>query len=254
LNRDFLILGIAETDDPAEIKKAYRRRVKELHPDTAETGEILKNHFLFAEVCEAYRRLTAGSRGGAVRGPAAAGSGAPPRREDAARRGHPDPGGAVRGPAGARGDAAGSGANAMRPHADPAWAYYRKASEYFSRIHPSAWNAERSILVDAKLAHDAEAQRQTAERVRGLVKLFPKAYLYFSTVANEYPDSPWAEDARDKMRVIEKRIARYRNIIESFTEWGAYPERSKEDFEGRMREAKKRYGEFPEESREKWRE
>ena len=83
----------------------------------------------------------------------------------------------------------------MAPHADPAWVYYKRGADLFSRIHPSSWNLSGSITVDSKLPHDRESQRETAERVRELVRLFPRAYLSFSTVASEYPDSPWAEDA-----------------------------------------------------------
>jgi outer membrane protein assembly factor BamD (BamD/ComL family) len=51
-----------------------------------------------------------------------------------------------------------------------------------------------------------------------LVKLFPRAYYYFSIVVHEYPHSVWFQDAREKMTLIEERTTRYRKIIESFSE------------------------------------
>ncbi len=238
---DFRLLGIEETADPAEIKKAYRRRVKQLHPDTGEGGSpeaILKNHFLFAGVCAAYRRLMA--------------SFAP--RPGSARVGASDAAAGANGPQGAKGPAGAIGAagGSLKPHADPAWVYYRKGCEYFSRIHPSAWNPTWLIETDAKTPGDLEAQRETADRVRNLVSLFPKAYLYFSTVANEYPDSPWVEDSREKMRLIEDRVKRYRKIIESFASWGGHSDREREGYEEMMRENKRRYEAFPADERRRW--
>ena len=55
-------------------------------------------------------------------------------------------------------------------------------------------------------------------KVRNLVKLFPKAYYYFSIVIHEYPDSVWFHDSKEKMSLIEERTVRYKKIIESFTE------------------------------------
>lgn len=241
---DFRLLGLEETADRAAIKRAYRRRVKELHPDTAEEGELLRNHFAFVAVCAAYRRLMARSgpekpaQGGAKSAAGTVGA------NSGGNKGQSNTAAERRGGGGATG--------ALRVHADPAWAYYRQGSAYYSRIHPSAWNPSGTIAIDAKTPEDPELQKEMVERVRTLVALFPKAYLYFSTVANEYPESPWAADAREKMRLIEERVKRYRNIIESFSEWGAFPERSKEAFEESMADNAKRYAAFPEKERKRW--
>ena len=56
-------------------------------------------------------------------------------------------------------------------------------------------------------------------KVADLVRLFPKAYYYFSLVDAEHPDSPWAADAREKMAVIERRTPSYKRILESFGAW-----------------------------------
>jgi len=243
VNRDFRVLGIDETDDVAAIKKAYRRRVKELHPDTADTGEILENHFRFVEVCAAYRRIMAGRAKPRDPGPTAPGA----KGSNGARASSPAVGG-IRYPTGSPP----GGQRGLKPHADPAWAYYRKGTEYLSRIHPSQWNANRRMTVDAKLAHDVETQRETAARVRELVKLFPKAYLCFGTVVNEYPDSPWADDARDKMRIIEERMVRYKSIIASFVGWADYRQKEREEFTRMMEEGKRRYDAFPGDERDRW--
>lgn len=78
---------------------------------------------------------------------------------------------------------------------------------YYMAIHP---DAAASGEMD-----DDEAR----EKVRELVRLFPRAYYYFALVANEHPISPWAADAREKMASIERGTLRYKKIIESFGAW-----------------------------------
>jgi hypothetical protein len=65
---------------------------------------------------------------------------------------------------------------------------------------------------------DMEDLEKVKSKVSELVKLFPKAYYYFSLVVHEYPESVWYQDARDKMTLIEERTIMYKKIIESFTE------------------------------------
>ncbi len=65
---------------------------------------------------------------------------------------------------------------------------------------------------------DIEELEKIKTKVKELVKLFPRAYYYFSIVAHEYPDSVWFADAIDKMTIIEERTIMYKKIIESFTE------------------------------------
>lgn len=51
--RYYALLGVASTATPAEIRRAFNARAKELHPDTGETGDSAA----FQAVCEAYRVL-----------------------------------------------------------------------------------------------------------------------------------------------------------------------------------------------------
>lgn len=235
---DYAILAMARTDDIAEIKRAFRRRVKELHPDTADSSlsveALAKNHFLFVEVCMAYDRLCA---------ECAARSGA--KGEGASREpGERPPVGAV--------SAQSQTPTALRAHSDPAYAFYRNGCKFFSMIHPSSWNLDRTITVNAKTEEDERLQAETREKVRSLVSLFPKAYYYFSLVVHEYPASEWAADAREKMSVIERRMGMYKNIIESFVAWNDYETRNKAAFEDMMRDNKEKYDAFKKEYRDAW--
>ena len=188
---DFQVLGIEATKDVSVIKSAYRKKMKELHPDLSGSGDPFQRHILFIAVSSAYKRLL---------GSALTDSAPPPREAEA-------PPVAV--------DREG-----LAVHADPAYVFYRTGMKYFMLIHPSQWNETQQML-NTKIAGKDEDQELMRQKIMDLVKLFPKAYYYFSIVVHEYPDSVWAYDAAVKTKLIEDRTKRYRHIIESFSSWNA---------------------------------
>ena len=216
---DFRILGIEETEDPALIKAAFRRRAKELHPDTGRVAgapgssasesaategrpasgdrAALAKHDLFVELCQAYRRLLDGAKSSTA---AAAGKGARASQTPSSS-GFPSKGGQ------------------LLPHRDQAYAFYRRGMAYYMAIHPSSWNMASARMLATRIGRQDEEQESIKRKVLELMELFPKAYYYFGIVVHEYPESQWAADARDKMDTIEERIGRYRRIIESFGAW-----------------------------------
>jgi curved DNA-binding protein CbpA len=200
---DCRILGIEETDDVSLIKKAYRARVKQLHPDTADDVQSIANHYLFVEVCKAYRRLVEKQK-------------ALPERKPETKRMPGD-------------------GKAIAVHADPAYAYYKNGMTILKRIHPSEWKVGEKAVIATEIGDDEESQREARQKVMDLVGLFPKAYYCFSVVANDYPESVWASDAMEKMGLIEGRMKRYKSILASFSSWKEYRNRE----EARYRKAVK---------------
>ena len=188
---DYRILGLEEGADRARVKAAFRKRAKELHPDLSTEKDALARHDLFIEICKAYRRLLerAGDAADLVR------------------------------PAQPRSPSSGS---LPKVHGDPAYVFYRQGMRQFMAIHPSKWNLDGLHALDAPIAGHEEEVEKNRLIVKELVRLFPKAYYYFSIVVHEYPDSPWADDSREKMKTIEERIAMYRRIVASFSDWGDY--------------------------------
>jgi hypothetical protein len=178
---DFALLGIAEDSDLMQIKKAYRAKAKELHPDTMDESQCAKNHFLFVEICKAYERLIKSK----------------PQKKTVSMTKSPSV----------------TGCGSIVAHSDPAYVFYRTGSQFFERIHPSHWDIEDSVLLNAKNGPEPELQ---TKKIKDLMSLFPKAYYYFSIVVHEYPGSVWTADSIEKMAVIERRLGRYRKIIESF--------------------------------------
>jgi hypothetical protein len=218
---DFQVLGIEETADVSIIKSAYRKKMKELHPDLAEEGESFQRHLMFIAVSAAYKRLLGSARS-----------------EEAEVPRSPEPPAADQ--------------ESLAVHADPAYVFYRTGMKYFMLIHPSQWN-ETQRMLNTKIAGKDEDQELIRQKVMDLVKLFPKAYYYFSIVIHEYPDSVWAYDAAVKTKLIEDRTKRYRHIIESFSSWNTN-DRGRiwryEQARAAELEARKKFGV---ENEEKWR-
>ncbi len=197
---DYGILGVEEGADENAVKAAYRQRVKAVHPDHSSDEDAFKNHLLFIQINQAYRRVL---RGLAARSaPSRVPRPAPPRPASAPA---PSP----------RGTGPG-----LVQHRDPAYVYYRTATRFFEQIHPAKWsmpNARQSNR--PRSPFDAREQTEMKRIVQDLARLFPKAYYYYSLVVDDYPDSVWSADAADKMRLIEERTRLYERILESFGVW-----------------------------------
>ena len=203
---DYEILGITQTADISLIKKAYHKRVKDLHPDTASDEDAVKNHFLFAEVCKAYKRLSQKHKGKVSQ----------VQQSDG---GKTDISSSMNGEA---------QHTSLVQHKDPAYVLYKKGIEIFSRIHPSQWKTGDKGVIATEIGDDEESQKKSKQIVMDLVRLFPKAYYYFSLVVNDFPDSPWYSDSVEKMNLIEKRMNTYKKIIESFSSWKEFKKIEKE--------------------------
>ena len=184
---DFQIFGIEETSDIDIIKKAYRKRVKETHPDNASEESLVRNHFLFIQINQAYTRLTRNKGLSQFKDKGI-------RPEDIEGK-------------------------TITRHKDPAYVFYRTAMRYYMQIHPSQWNKRRNLFDSNKLPMNQEERDERRRIVFDLIKLFPKAYYYFSIVVHEYPSSPWVDDSLEKMELIEGRTKKYGKILESFYSW-----------------------------------
>jgi len=184
---DYDILHISETKDISVIKEAYRKIVKEIHPDVTDNSNLFKNHLLFIQVNQAYQRLCGQAK---------------KRRRNIVTSSKLN----------------NSKISGLVQHKDPAYAFYKTAMKFFMKIHPSQWNIEVKQIMEKPNSLQEPGLKKIQEKVKNLVKLFPKAYYYFSIVVHEYSDSVWFQDSKEKMILIEERTIRYKKIIESFTE------------------------------------
>jgi hypothetical protein len=221
---DYQILGIYETNDLKIIKSAFRKRAKELHPDTTENSDQLKNHLVFIQVCKAYDRLVEKRDVEDLK---------PINSFDI--------------------DKVEDGKSLIK-HSDPAYAYYKNAMQLMSKIHPSQWNIDTSRMLNIKIVEDDKEQLIIKKKVMDLVSLFPKAYYFFSVVVHDYPSSVWYADSKEKMGIIEERIKRYKHIIESFSIWNEKESVKKEKYRYMLRENRNQYERFDSKLRKEWEE
>jgi hypothetical protein len=187
---DYQILGIEYTSDINIVKSAFRKRIKELHPDLSTDDNVYKQHLLFVETCNAYKRIV--NQASKNKNHVKKLNNATPRTNIL---------------------------NGIKLYSDPAYAFYKNGIRYYSKIHPSQWNIDTNRMLNTRIAGQDKDQEIIKEKIMELVRLFPKAYYYFSIVVHEYPESEWFIDAREKMDLIENRTMMYKKIIESFTTW-----------------------------------
>lgn len=109
---DYEILGIQSTADQAIVKQAFRKKMKELHPDMSGGTDSFNRHSLFVEVCQAYQRLLDPVTAEPLRAVKKAPS-----------------------------DVSGTG---IRAHADSAYVFYKTGMRFFMKIHPSQWKIDTS--------------------------------------------------------------------------------------------------------------
>ena len=177
-------MGISRTNDINILKAAYRKRVKEIHPDIDNEKSSLNKHLLFIQVNQAYERIIGKAvniENKIVKAPSADNNG-------------------------------------LVNSKGPAYAYYKTAIRYFQKIYPSSWTKKYD---DSVKEIDEEKRKEVLHLISNLLRLFPKAYYYFSIVVHDYSSSPWYSDSYEKMSVIEKRTLMYRNILESFNKWSS---------------------------------
>ncbi|MBN1797555.1 MAG: J domain-containing protein [Spirochaetales bacterium] len=202
---DYQILRINENADISTIKSAYRKLVKKIHPDV--TNATFEKHLLLIQINRAYERLMKNKKA------------IPAGDTKAKRHRHPATVSAAQTARTANQTPPRSQkTGAVIKHKDPAYAFYKTGMNCFMKIHPSQWHIEVSAVMDAPGEKDMRELEKIKTKVKNLVKLFPKAYYYFSIVVHEYPDSVWHRDAKRKMTLIEERTLLYKKIIESFTE------------------------------------
>jgi hypothetical protein len=133
---DYQILGIDYTKDINVIKSAFRKRIKELHPDLAKDENAYKQHLLFVETCNAYKRIISQNSNDQIQ------IKSPVKKQDNQKYG-----------------------NAIKVHSDPAYAFYRNAIRYYSRIHPSQWNIDTTRMLNTRIAGQDEDQRIIKKRL-----------------------------------------------------------------------------------------
>ena len=181
------ILGVADDATREQIRRAYRRRVMENHPDRFPLDKKALQELTMITLTEAYSALMGAcvEQLAPVRAPSAG------RRERSA----PD-----------APQAAGIAA-----HGDPAYAYYKQGFINFSlAIHGIA---EINRKIAAGRVPRFTRRYTAAEDIAGSLGFLKAAHGYFSRVVNDHLDSVWSADSRAKLRRIERFTKLYTMIL-----------------------------------------
>jgi curved DNA-binding protein CbpA len=194
----YRVLGITQSASLQEIRKAYHNKVRQFHPDLQENHGSEENHLRMVQINQAYCKLTKGLK-------AADGFGFSSDSKDGREDNN-------------KGSAEGLeevDPNALVPHKDPAYSYYKRGYRLFTKIHPSSWFWSNGLRDSSHFPHkiDIDAMASSIERI---IDLIPWAYYYFNIVVEEYPHSHWYVDSKYKIRKIERLAPIYMKILYSY--------------------------------------
>ena len=95
------------------------------------------------------------------------------------------------------------------------YALYRKGVSIFEKIHPSEWvRVTRAGLFDPSVL---EQKVETSVAFQKATSRIGEAYQIFSELVNEFPDSMWATDSRDRLQMLDRMLIRYMKMVENCT-------------------------------------
>lgn len=203
------LLGVGPEATIEEIRRAWRRRVMENHPDRFPAERKSFQELRVVTLTEAYAFLMALARepslameapcaeaGRPAAGPANAAKSASGRRAAGAR---------------AAAACADRSSTAVGMHKDPAYAWYKQGFLHFSMaVHGIA-----ELNVDLAKGKQAsfKPRYQAARDFAASLRLLADAHGYFARVVGRYPESVWGADAGFKLKRIERFTRLYRKIL-----------------------------------------
>jgi curved DNA-binding protein CbpA len=178
------VLGVEAGATRPDIRRAYRLRVMENHPDRFPPGSKARQELVMISLGEAYAALM--SLPGGKRETDAAGCGEGPR------------------------EALGSRA-ALGPLRDPAYAYYKQGFVNFSIAVRGI--AEVSRAAGDKRLPSFSPRYRASQDVASSLRLLGAAGGYFTKVVERYPGSVWRADAEHKLARIGRFTRLYTTIL-----------------------------------------
>lgn len=88
------------------------------------------------------------------------------------------------------------------------YAYYKIGLKYYRNIHPKRFYRRTS-----EHTYKTKTSKELAEVLNSIFVSFSAAEYYFKKVVHEYPASPWAADARDKIALLKKLRRSYESFV-----------------------------------------
>ncbi len=191
----YATLEIAPHASLDEVKAAYHGAAKRYHPDLFPDSERDRRQLKMMKINEAYMRIVADRM---------------PREMAAAQTAGPDGAG--------RESAAGVSAaeirNALAHPRDPAYTHYKLGFVFYTRGCTQLYRKDPKI-VRRQLAELKTYNYYVLDLALQALLSFERAYNYFLVVVEQYPDSIWVTDARNKLRRIQRFNAIYQRICDN---------------------------------------
>ncbi|NBB90971.1 MAG: DnaJ domain-containing protein [Spirochaetes bacterium] len=218
--QNYRILGVARDAGLEELKTAYHRVAKKIHPDLAPPGEKRRAELRMMRVNEAYMAIIAermrdvptGASTGDAEGPTGASTRDAEGPERDATSAAPRAGATSR-PDVARATAP---ARAVARPRDPGYTYYKLGFDFYRKGYTEFYSKDPRII-RKQLAELKTYDYYLLTLTVSALRHFEKSYRYFAAVLEQAPDSIWATDARAKLRKVEKFNRIYQRICENLS-------------------------------------
>ena len=196
----YAVLEVGPFASLEEVKAAYHGAAKRHHPDLFPDGERDRRQLKMMKINEAYMRIMADRMQGETAVVA--------RSDD--RPAQPDL--RSRSPNGQ--DAAVEIRNALAQPRDPAYTHYKLGFVFYTRGCTQLYRKDPKI-VRRQLAELKTYNYYVLDLALQALSSFERAYNYFLVVVEQFPDSIWGTDARNKLRRIQRFNAIYQRICEN---------------------------------------
>ncbi len=188
----YATLEIAPHASLDEVKAAYHGAAKRYHPDLFPDSERDRRQLKMMKINEAYMRIVADRMPREMAAAQTAGAG----RESAA------------------GVSAAEIRNALAHPRDPAYTHYKLGFVFYTRGCTQLYRKDPKI-VRRQLAELKTYNYYVLDLALQALLSFERAYNYFLVVVEQYPDSIWVTDARNKLRRIQRFNAIYQRICDN---------------------------------------
>ena len=186
----YATLEIAPHASLDEVKAAYHVAAKRYHPDLFPDSERDRRQLKMMKINEAYMCIVADRM---------------PREMAAVQTAGPDSAAAV---------SAAEIRNALAYPKDPAYTHYKLGFVFYTRGCTQLYSKDPKI-VRRQLAELKTYNYYVLDLALQALLSFERAYNYFLVVVEQYPDSIWVTDARNKLRRIQRFNTIYQRICEN---------------------------------------
>lgn len=194
----YKILGVKADTPSDEIKNAYHSAAKKNHPDSYPHEERQKQHLIMMKINEAYMSIITNKNDKFIK-----------RTTESSKTQNNDE----------KFDEK-TVLQEVGHLKDPAYVYYKLGFDFYNKGQVTFHKGfKQKGIVDFKTyfaakddAKHGPSSKEILNRAVDAIQYFEKSYAYFLEVINKHSHSPWCEDAKSKLKDLEKLNEVYTKI------------------------------------------